>query len=338
MPLKRALRAMLPGRAYSEARKHWHHYLRLKKEGVYTAFERRRLWPRILVTPPVYTDPSIEGSELCVHLMCYQSDYLAAIWCLKSFYHHAKNPLPLTIHIQGQSTAIMEKGLREHFPNARFILQGEADAVVERQLRSSGCLRLLEMRRAIPTVQKLTDFLTFATARRILILDSDVLFFGCPKELIDFDRNTDIEFLVQRDFMDAYTISPARARSELGIDLQPAMNVGIVRLTPGIIDFAKCEKYLAHPEFAQLEGHTEQTLWALEVSRQNAVSYLPGESYFISEGGPADCGVLKARHYAGLSRRFFTREGIPFLIRSGFLANLQKATGPSQPAVAALNH
>src|SRR5579872_1270469 len=254
--LQRMVDSVLPEPAYAGVRKRWHHFLRLQREGFSTARQRQRLWPKILATPPMETDPVTEGCELCIHLMCYLGDYLAAIWALKSFYHQSGKTYPLAIHIQGTSTVGMENQLRRHFPNARFILQGEADGVVEGYLRRRKLHRLLEMRRAIPTMQKLTDFLTMTTARRIVILDSDVLFFHNPTELAELTGGPGQEFRVQRDFMDAYTIALERGKSDFGINLQPAVNVGIVRSTPDVIDLEKCDEHLAHPDFAQQAGHT----------------------------------------------------------------------------------
>lgn len=340
MKVKKIVGSVLPDRVYASVRNRWHHFLRIKKEGLYTAYQRRRLWPKILATPPIYTDPITDGCELCIHLMCYRGDYLAAIWALKSFYHQSGKTYPLTIHIQGSSTELLESRLLQHFPRARFISQGEADGMVESDLRRRGLYRLAEMRRAIPTVQKLTDFLTMTSARRVMILDADVLFFDNPAELAELNGAQREEFLVQRDFMNAYTISLERGKSDFGINLQPAINVGIIRLTPGVIDLEKCNEYLAHPEFAQLEGHTEQTLWALEASRKGLVSYLPA-SYYISAGGRVECDRLRARHYSGLSRGMFTREGVPYLIHSGFLEALQTQptrTPPDSPQLISDGH
>jgi hypothetical protein len=321
--LRQTLELLLPSKVYLGCRAIWRKSLRLQREGIFTALRRRRLWPRILETPPVYTDPLVEGCDLAVHMMCYQGDYLSALWALKSFYYHAQKSYPLVLQIQGESTPILENRLRTHFPNARFIFQAEADRVVEARLRGSSWTKLLAFRKALPTVQKLTDFLTLATSRQILIVDADVLFFACPDELLSPDCAAGV-FLAQRDFMDAYSITASRARNDFGIDLQPAINVGIMRVSADLIDFVKCEEYLEHPAFADLEGHTEQTLWALEASRKTRIAYLPS-SYDISENGHPDYTTLKARHFSGLSRPLLTREGIPYLLRCGFLEALNKS-------------
>lgn len=322
--LKRITERLLPSRYYLACRTAWRTLLRVHREGYFTALRRRQLWPRILNTPPIHTDDVIRGCELAVHLMCYQADYLLAIWAMKSFYHYSQKSFPLVIHIQGVSTPIMEQRLRTHFPNARLIFQAEADAAVESYLGERNCHKLLRFRKAIPTVQKLTDFLILAVSRRIVIFDADVLFFRCPDELVRAPRLADEVLLAQRDFMSAYTIPPERGMAEFAIDLQPEINVGILRLPPGLIDLENCERFLEHPEFAQLEGHTEQTLWALEASRRNTVAYLP-PAYDISENGHPDYATLTARHFSGLSRGLFTREGIPYLMQRGFLQALKNA-------------
>ena len=82
---------------------------------------------------------------------------------------------------------------------------------------------------------------------------------------------------------------------------------------------ARCEDYLAHPDVARMNGLIEQTLHALCASEQGRVSYLP-DSYYISPGGAkVEFGGLVCRHYAGASRRLLTDEGMPELIKKGFL-------------------
>lgn len=332
-PPRRALEAVLPSRAYFFIRTLWRHSIRIKKEGLRNVYLRRRLWPKILQTPPVRTEPLTDGCELSVHLMCYQADHLSALWALKSFYHQTKSAFPLMIRIQGSSSPVVEKRLRAHFPNARIVLQQEADRVVEQYLRDHHCPRLLNFRTALPTVQKLTDVLVLSTSRHVLMFDADVLFFQYPEELVEADAGSGGRILFQRDFMEAYSISPARAKADLDIDLQSHVNSGIVRLPMGSVDLIKCEEYLSHPDFRDLEGHTEQTLFALEASRNAGVAFLPS-TYLVSLEEDADCAALKARHYAGPSRSLLTRQGIPYLIRSGFLRSLENdCLRPSADAV-----
>ncbi len=55
--LRRVLESVLPASVYSRTQAAWRNFLRVKREAFVTAYQRRRLWPKILDTPPVYTEP-----------------------------------------------------------------------------------------------------------------------------------------------------------------------------------------------------------------------------------------------------------------------------------------
>ncbi|HTS47008.1 MAG TPA: hypothetical protein VMH05_03640 [Bryobacteraceae bacterium] len=283
-----------------------------------------------MTTPPVYTDPLGEASEVSVHLMCHQPDYLAAIWALKSFYYQARVSFPLVMHVQGPCTSKLEADLRAHFPAARLIFQQEANSVVEAFLLKHQLKNLHRVRSRVPMMQKLTDNMIMGGSRHVLNIDSDILFFNEPTELTA-SRAT--QALFQRDYQDSYVITTERARADFGVELQPQLCAGLALISPALFDWQRCESYFAHPAFSALNGQAEQTIYALEASRSRQVAYLPA-SYEISPGGKVDCSALKARHYAGPSRALFTHEGIPYLIRSGFLENLQRTFTRREPALA----
>jgi hypothetical protein len=322
---------LLPSKIYMHTQKSWRLFVRLRGEGLSSAYHRYRLWSRILATPPIRTAALTPDCDFCVHLMCHEGDYLCAIWALKSFYHQSGKRWPLVIHVQGQSTRRMRKRLGAHFPRARLILQDEADQIVESHLRKHGWHRLLEKRKRLPIMQKLTDVMVAARSRRILILDSDVLFFNYPEELADTHPGAHGHVILQRDYTDGYVLPRSQALSDFGIDLAAQINTGIALLSPESIDLGKCNEYVNHPAFARPSGHIEQTLYALEASRGQRVHYLPSE-YFVTTNQRMDCGSLKARHYAGPSRPLLTSEGIPYLVQAGFLEALRngRPAGPNQ--------
>jgi hypothetical protein len=281
----------------------WVSFRRLQREGFLRAFRRWRAWSRILATRPVATSP---GGDTEVHLLCYRNDYLCALWALKSFYHFSGSALPLVIHTQGHAPPRMLRRLREHFPNARIITQPEADSIVLPKLRGAGLTKLIKARAANHYTLKLTDFLLLGEAPNLLTLDSDILFFRKPEAFLAAnDRH-----LFQRDPESTYVFSPEQARAELGIELAPCINVGMMHFRRDSISLARCDQYLAH--FQKLDGWLEQTLYALHASEQSNAAYLPPD-YLISLAGDVDHSKLIARHYAGPSRPLLHEQGIPHL-------------------------
>lgn len=294
---------------------------RIQREGARRALRRWRVWIRILETAPINTEPVQEGAPVEVHTLCYERDYLCAIWALKSFYHFAQVRYPLVIHLQGHATRRMLARLHEHFPAARVVTQDVADAAVETCLRGRGLMRLLAARRQNPFMLKLTDFPILGSAVHLLTLDSDLVFFRRPSELLIATDEPLPVSIFQRDPASAYNITEEQAYSKLGIKLSPRINTGITLFPTRSLELERCEKYLMHTEVARLTGWIEQTLHALCASEQGRVAYLP-ESYLVSLRKDVDPASLVMRHYAGPSRPLLTDEGMVGLIETGFIKHL----------------
>ena len=316
-----------PVRQRLRANRNWVRLRRIQREGFVAAWGRCRLWSRILETRPVVTRPCVESEPVEAHLLCCERDYLTAIWALKTFYHFSNEGFPLAIHFQGTITRQIERELSNHFPHARLISQIEADERVEADLRAAGLKRLIDARRRSPFMLKLTDMRLLCRARRMLMIDSDILFFARPSALLEAAASSASQSLFMRDPADNYNISRERAREVFRIDLASRVNTGLVIVDRDIIDFNRCDHFLSDEETARPTGFIEQTLYALAASENAKVDYLP-PSYLVSldAGLPFD-GVI-ARHYAGPSRPFLTSEGMPRLIQSGWLKKISKGASP----------
>ncbi len=299
---------------------------------------RRRVWQRvpasqpevadeplaaILDTPPVITaghaSDDGESAPIGVHTLGSDAHLLPMLWTLKSFYHFAGVRFPLTIHLQGQNTTEMRRVLPLHFPQARLVTQDESDAVVEAWLREAGLLRLLAMRRQLFLMMKLIDLRLLARSTMVLYFDSDVLFFRRPHELLDRSGALAAEpHLYMRDLYPSYCVTPAQAAADLGVELVPFANSGLMRLVTERIDLDACERFLSHPLLAQPHWHLEQTLHALYASAQHGLKLLP-DTYVLDNDPRSEMDGVVARHYTSPIRRLLTSEGIAHLVSAGFL-------------------
>jgi len=311
-----SLRRLVP----SAVRRHpaWRAASRLHHEGLLTAGRRVRTWRRILGSAPTVTNPVAPGTPVEVHLMCYRLDHLAAIWALKSFYRAAGARLPLVIHLQGLTPARVRRRLEHHFPAARVVSQREADREVEAALAKRRLHRLLTTRRSNPMIMKLTDFVLIGTSVHVLALDSDVLFFERPDELLQAGTDPMRETVFMHDLASSYNVSDDEAREQFGIRLVPRMNCGVMLFARAGLDLARCDALLEYASVNSNTGLAEQTLRALVASEEGTVTFLP-ERYRLSfeSAGGLDGAVM--RHYAGGSRYLFTNEGVAQLIERGLL-------------------
>jgi hypothetical protein len=198
----------------------------------------------------------------------------------------------------------------------------EADVVVEAELGRRALRRLIAARRGSLMLMKLVDFMMFSRASRILILDSDVLFFAPPRELLEAATAIEAYPLFMRDPKDNFDISPGRARELLGVEMATRINAGLALVPRACVDLSRCDDYLKLDELATPSGLTEQTLYAL--SAGETTRHLPN-SYSISLNAGDGFEGLVARHYAGSSRPLLTSEGIPYLVARGFVGRTPAA-------------
>jgi hypothetical protein len=289
---------------------------RLHHEGWTTPYWRNQVRPRILDTPPCHAD---RQSDVKIHMLVSHDDLLNLLWTLKSFYHFSERGYPAVIHDDGTLTTADCELLRRHFPDSRVISAAEAETTVAAALKSyPRCARYRAMH---SLARKVFDFGCYFRGRRMLLLDSDLVFFQRPDELLSrldgeySDRNA---FNAGQNLM--LNISALEARQQFGIDLVERINSGLAVLRPEVFNFDWMEEFLGSESI--WSGHVwriEQTLLALAASRDGVDLLLEREYRVSLNEGSSGCVV---KHYVGVVRHLMYREGIARLVREGFLENV----------------
>jgi hypothetical protein len=226
---------------------------------------------------------------------------------LASWFHFTQQGWHVVIHDDGSLCDDATRTLRRMFPGARIIPRAEADAALERSLIPYPFC--LDYRRTHPLALKIFDMPHFAEGDRFLIIDSDVLFFQRPGEVINWTRAGTDDCWFNEDVEEGTLVSPDEAFAELGVKLWRRVNSGLCLLFKQALDFDFCDCALAQTSI--LRGHVwriEQTLFALCASRHGKGGLLPGD-YEVSLKKHASAGVI-ARHYVGAVRDRFYGEGL----------------------------
>jgi hypothetical protein len=286
--------------------------LRLKyQHGIRTAYNRDFVRKRILSSRPF---DSTDDHRCEIHVLTSHSDWLNLIWALKSFYYFSQRNYALCIHEDGSLSEDSLAALSFHFPRSRIIRRKEADTRVDRELMNFP--RSQAFRRANLLAPKVFDFVSYLAADRMLLFDSDLLFFAHPTALLQ--RIEDKSYVVNTfnsDVKDAYAVD-RDAAARAGYKLHPCVNSGLGLVHKTSVCWSWTEEFLAIPQI--LDGHMwriEQTLFALCSSRFG-VELLPDEYRVRLEPG---IGSLPLRHYVGAIRHLMYKEGIARLNRTGFL-------------------
>jgi hypothetical protein len=284
-------------------------------KGLRVAYWRDVARPRILKTRPV----SATGDGACeIHVMTSREDWLNLVWALKSFYWASGKQYRLCVHDDGTLSAEGTNALREHFPGARIIGRAESDARMRSAL--AGFPNCLQFRFSNLLAPKVFDFPAYLESERMLLLDSDVLFFRRPDALLG--AIDDPGYRMNRFNPDSgswYTVPPGRVGTDPPFELKNSINSGLALVHRASLRLDWIEEFLQLPTI--LDGHfwrIEQTLYALCSSRFG-VELLPEEYRVRTQGGIDGCPV---RHYVGAIRHLMYREGMRELVRRGMLRDL----------------
>lgn len=276
--------------------------------GLQVAWYRDAVRPQILATPPIRTpDRTCE-----VHVLTSQGDWLNLIWALKSFYLHSGRRFTLCIHDDGTLRDLARTELRAAFPDARLISREEADSRVNPLL--AGFPRSREFRATNTLALKVFDFRAFLDAARMMIFDSDILFFAAPMELLRILETSDRNSL-NRDWRAGYTLDPAAIPSALNFKLPELINSGLGLIHKESIRYEWIEEFLTLPGILSHPHQIEQTLIAL-CSAKFGFTMLPAE--YDIHLGPRRPGV-PCRHYTGPIRHLMYSEGVRALAADGIL-------------------
>jgi hypothetical protein len=292
----------------------WVRFQELNREGWGHAWTRRRVQRQILATAPVRT---AAAGPVEIRVLTWRRDWVNQIWALKSFYHFAGVDYPLYIHDGGLDRGQAEV-LQAHFPDARLVGAAEADVRMADVLRERGLNHCRGFRRDNALIRKALDFFAFSTAERVITLDSDVVFFRRPDELLANGRVNRFN----RDSGDWYTHGPDRLEEWFGIRPVPLINTGVSSVWRESVDFAFVERCLARPEMHEPAWLTEQTILAL-LSTAFGVELLP-DAYCVGAGRRPEQDLI-CKHYPGPHRRLLYEEGMRHLVGAGFLDERRNA-------------
>jgi hypothetical protein len=242
-----------------------------------------------------------------VHILTGKNDWLLTAWALASFFHFTEQTWNVVIHDDGTLPSDARTELKRLFKSCRIIGRDDADAKMDKVLAVFPLCH--DYRNKHPLALKIFDMAQFCEGERLIVLDSDVLFFRHPREIMDWVSGGVMECWFNEDVDETALITADHAWADLQVPLWPRVNSGLGLLAKAAVDLDFCERALG--ETSILKGHiwrVEQTLFALCASRYGKGGLLP-KSYEVSLGKSASSEAV-ARHYVGAVRDRFYGEGL----------------------------
>ena len=119
-------------------------------------------------------------------------------WSLVSFIKQTGICLKIIIHDDGSFDKKTAKRLESKFPELKVLFLTEANMLINNMTNLTP--KLLEHRKfGHKLIYKLVDIFLLSRTEKVMVLDSDVLFFNRPEEILKFiNENPDCDSLISR--------------------------------------------------------------------------------------------------------------------------------------------
>ena len=244
----------------------------------------------------------IPDKEVC--FLTGSNHWYQTCLCAYSLLSHSSLPLRIRLFDDGTLTLPQQEFLKFLFPFLTIVSAEEANDILATHLPANRYPSLFTRRKEYPHIKKLLDTHCSHSGWR-LVLDSDMLFFDDPVELLDWIHHPTAP-IHMIDCMTSYGYSQELLKELTGCTLPEKINVGVCGLQSETIDWDKLE-YWCTMQIEREGTHyvQEQALTAMLMTSTPRVA-LPKERYICC---PSKESVLDKRgvlhHYVAESKSWY---------------------------------
>ncbi|MBB6235496.1 hypothetical protein HDC90_000093 [Pedobacter sp. AK013] len=227
------------------------------------------------------------------------------LFCALSLTKSCKETFRFILIDDGSFDQDLINQVKQQMPNVKLILKNEIENNLELKLPTSAYPFLHQKRKIYPHIKKLTDIHTIDDNPFKLVLDSDMLFWNEPTELIDWLKNPN-GCIYMLDSEESYGYDKALMETLCGFTIPNLMNVGTFGVNSNSINWNNIENWAKSLEEKQGASYfLEQALSVMVVANQKK-TILNKEEYIVN---PHERGSTfnrsKLHHYVDLSKRHY---------------------------------
>ncbi|RYY43569.1 MAG: glycosyl transferase [Chitinophagaceae bacterium] len=257
------------------------------KTGIRQTFAINRGQKQMIKAATSLREVRYEGAEqFDVYFLTGKKYWFQTAFCLYSLQINAGTNIHAYVVDDGSFDDELEGLAKQCFPNSITIVQSKKiNHFLDEKLPESKYPVLRRRRIEYPHLRKLTDVHVLPGERPKLVLDSDMLFFHRPDEMLKWLQNPN-GFLFMRDVTESYGYSLPLMKELTGASTMPErLNVGAAGLASSLIDWQKLEFWTG--ELLRREGSSylqEQALTAMLAANE---AY-----YFLNESDYKVCPAI----------------------------------------------
>ncbi|RZL50485.1 MAG: glycosyl transferase [Pedobacter sp.] len=246
--------------------------------------------------------PINDGKQLEVSFLTGQKYWHQTIFCAYSLQKHCEHPILFNLYDDGSFTPELITTYKTQIPNSRFVTVEEIEQKLNLLLPKVRYPYLNHKREVYKHIRKLID-IHIGNKGWQLVLDSDMLFWKMPNQLINWLKEPKTPFYIS-DINNAYGFPIDTMEDLIDSSIPDKVNVGIIGLKSEGINFDKLELWAKDLESKHgTSYYLEQALSALLIG-ENHCEIGNSQEYIVY---PNDQQILKKQgtlhHYVDLSKK-----------------------------------
>lgn len=246
---------------------------------------------------------SLDG-DLPVYFLTGKNHLYQTLFCIQSLSKVTAAKFKYTLVDDGTFDDEVIIQINRQLPGARIVTQNEINNNLNKCLPYNLYPNLNQKRKVYPHLKKITDIHSISNTNAWkLVLDSDMLFWNDPQEMIDWIIKPQLPIHMV-DCTEAYGYSKKLMEELAGTNIKPLINVGIIGLNSNDINWKNIETWIKKLE--EQEGtsyYLEQALTAMLIG-DKASMVLQAEQYIVNPDNDDvknKGGIL--HHYVDLSKK-----------------------------------
>lgn len=228
------------------------------------------------------------------------------LFCIRSLLRVLPDPPPIRIISDGSLSDRLIAIYKRQLPHSEIITTAEVEASIDTNLPRDRFPMIRFYRDHKPIIRKLTDVFSI-TKEPQLLLDSDMLFYSPPHELMAWLKEPR-EFIAMRDIKDAYGYSLDLMQSLTGAPIPSEVNIGVFGLSGREIDWDEIEHWIrVLTETEGLKYNLCQALSAMLYAK-HAHTILDPDTYLLLPGRSETLQPTAImHHYVAESKQWYRR-------------------------------
>lgn len=195
--------------------------------------------------------------------------------------------------------------VKKKMPRVKLILKEDIEGNLRQKLPEDKFPYLNQKRKVYPHIKKLTDIHTNQSNTFKLVLDSDMLFWKEPTEMIEWLIKPS-GALYMLDCIESYGFEIDFMQSLCGFEIPRLINVGVFGINSDIINWESLEHWAKTLE--ENEGSSyflEQALSAMIIANEKK-TILNNKRWIVSPNACDEEDIL--HHYVDLSKKYYFEE------------------------------